>query len=55
MDELFVLSGFAIGCSAMGVEELEDAEVEPFVASIEGKVSGKSLLLFDSYDWGDRE
>ena len=45
----------AFGCPAMGAEELEDAEVEPFVASIEGKVSGKSLLLFGSYDWGDGE
>ncbi|EHI55917.1 flavodoxin [Johnsonella ignava ATCC 51276] len=54
-DELLKLPGFAIGCPAMGAEELEDAEVEPFVASIEGKVSGKSLLLFGSYDWGDGE
>ena len=50
-DELLKLPGFAIGCPAMGAEELEDAEVEPFV----GKVSGKSLLLFGSYDWGDGE
>ena len=55
VDELLALPGFAIGCPAMGAEELEDAEVEPFVASIEGKVSGKSLLLFGSYDWGDGE
>lgn len=55
VDELIALPGFAIGCPAMGAEELEDAEVEPFVASIEGKVSGKSLLLFGSYDWGDGE
>lgn len=54
-DELLALPGFAIGCPAMGAEELEDSEVEPFVASIEGKVAGKTLLLFGSYDWGDGE
>ena len=26
-----------------------------FVTEIEGKVSGKNILLFGSYDWGDGE
>lgn len=47
--------GFAIGCPAMGAEELEDSVVEPLVASLEDKISGKSLVLFGSYDWGDGE
>ena len=45
---------FALGCSAMGAEELEESEMEPFVAELEGKVSGKKILLFGSYGWGVR-
>ena len=43
------------GCPAMGVEELEPDEFEPYFASIEGKLSGKKVGLFGSYDWGDGE
>ncbi|RRD94425.1 flavodoxin [Clostridiales bacterium COT073_COT-073] len=43
----------ALGCAAMGDEVLEEDEMEPFVASIEGLVKGKRLALFGSYDWGD--
>lgn len=44
----------ALGCPAMGAEVLEESEMEPFVASLEaGAVSGKPLVLFGSYDWGD--
>ena len=46
---------FALGCSAMGAEELEESEMEPFVAELEGIVSGKKILLFGSYGWGDGE
>ena len=46
---------FALGCPAMGDEVLEEDEMEPFVASIEGNVSGKTILLFGSYGWGDGE
>lgn len=46
---------FALGCPSMGAEELEEAEMEPFVAELEGKVSGKKILLFGSYGWGDGE
>lgn len=55
VDELLSQKGFAIGCPAMGAEELEDSVVEPLVASLEGKIQGKSLVLFGSYDWGDGE
>ena len=44
---------FAIGCPAMGAEVLEEGEMEPFVSSIEGIISGKKLALFGSYGWGD--
>ena len=29
---------FALGCPSMGAEELEESEMEPFVAELEGKV-----------------
>ena len=41
---------FALGCPAMGAEELEDSVVEPLVADLEGSVSGKKIALFGSYD-----
>ena len=44
-----------LGCPSMGAEVLEEGEFEPFIASIEGKVSGKKLALFGSYGWGDGE
>lgn len=46
---------FALGCPAMGAEELEDAEMEPFVAEVEKFASGKKIALFGSYGWGDGE
>jgi len=45
----------ALGCPAMGAEILEEGEFEPFIESIESKVSGKKLALFGSYGWGDGE
>ena len=63
--ELFAVSEFsgkisdydrvAFGCSAMGAEELDDSEFEPFFASVEGELSGKKIALFGSYGWGDGE
>ena len=43
------------GCPAMGSEELEESEFEPFFSAIEGKLAGKKVGLFGSYDWGDGE
>ena len=45
---------FALGCPAMGDEVLDD-DMESFVVELEGKVTGKHILLFGSYDWGDGE
>ncbi|MCY6484474.1 flavodoxin [Clostridium aestuarii] len=45
----------ALGCPSMGQEVLEEAEMEPFVESIESVVKGKKLALFGSYGWGDGE
>ncbi len=46
-------SAVALGCSAMGAETLDEGEFEPYITSIEGFVSGKTLGLFGSYGWGD--
>ena len=45
----------ALGCPAMGAEELEDSECEPFYSANESKLAGKNVALFGSYDWGDGE
>ena len=45
---------FALGCPAMGAEVLEEAEMEPFVAEVEGFASGKKIALFGSYGWEAR-
>lgn len=37
----------------MGDEVLEEGTVEPFVEELEKSVSGKKVVLFGSYDWGD--
>ena len=42
----------AFGCPAMGVEQLEECEFEPFFASIEAMLKNKKVLLFGSYGWG---
>ena len=55
VDDLALKDVFALGCSAMGAEELEESEMEPFVAELEGQVNGKKILLFGSYGWGDGE
>lgn len=55
VDTLLAQNAFAIGCPAMGDEVLEESVVEPLVESLESKISGKSLVLFGSYDWGDGE
>jgi len=44
-----------LGCPAMGAEELEETEFEPFFAELEGKLSGKKVGIFGSYGWGDGE
>ena len=54
-EELKGESAFALGCPAMGDEELEEGEFEPFFSDLEGKLSGKKVALFGSYDWGDGE
>lgn len=49
------VDALALGCPAMGAEVLEESEMEPFVEELESLVSGKKILLFGSYGWGDGE
>ncbi len=46
---------YALGCPSMGAEQLEESVVDPFVEELVGSVSGKKILLFGSYGWGDGE
>lgn len=42
-----------MGCPAMGGEQLEDSEFDPFFSLVESSLGGKKVGLFGSYDWGD--
>ena len=63
--ELFEVSEFsgnvadyealAFGCPAMGAEVLEEDVFEPFFTEAESSLSGKKVILFGSYGWGDGE
>ena len=54
-DKLDSFDGIALGCPAMGAEELEDSEFLPMYESIKNSLSGKKVVLFGSYGWGDGE
>ena len=45
----------ALGCPAMGSEELEDGEFQPMLETIEPALTGRKVALFGSYDWGTGE
>ena len=42
-----------LGSPAMGVEVIEESEMEPFVKSLARILKGKKVALFGSYGWGD--
>lgn len=46
---------FALGCPAMGAENLEESEMDPFVTELESFAGGKKIVLFGSYGWGGGE
>ena len=46
-------SKLLFGCPAMGDEQLEEGDFEPFFTEVEGSLSGKKVGLFGSYDWND--
>lgn len=54
-DNMDAYDAVAFGCPAMGDEVLEESEFDPMFTACEGKLSGKKIALFGSYDWGDGE
>lgn len=54
-DDVVNADAIALGCPSMGAEVLEESEMEPFVESLEAVISGKPVVLFGSYDWGNGE
>ncbi|SHK63644.1 flavodoxin [Fibrobacter sp. UWEL] len=46
---------FALGCPAMGAEELEDSEFLPLYVKMKPVLAGKKAVLFGSYGWGGGE
>lgn len=54
-DEAKDYNNLIFGCPAMGAEELEEGEFEPFFAELEVNLSSKNVALFGSYGWGDGE
>lgn len=46
---------FALGCPAMGSEELESDEFQPFWDEVKGELGDKKVVLFGSYEWAEGE
>lgn len=46
---------FALGCPAMGDEELEEDVMEPLVEEVCGDCEGKKIAIFGSYEWNEGE
>ncbi len=55
VDDLKDAKAFALGCPSMGAEQLEETEMEPFMCELESQISGKQIVLFGSYGWGNQE
>ena len=55
VNDISAYDAVALGCPAMGAEELEDSEFLPMLESIEPTLPGKKVALFGSYGWGDGE
>ena len=47
------MDAVALGCPAMGAEDLEESVFLPMLLRIEPSLPGKKVGLFGSYDWGD--
>ena len=53
VDKALSFDVLALGCPAMGDEELEDSVFQPVFEACEPKLAGKKVALFGSYGWGD--
>jgi len=54
-DSATMFDKFALGCPAMGAEELEDSEFLPLYVKLKPILAGKKVVLFGSYGWGGGE
>lgn len=54
-DTAALYDGFALGCPAMGAEQLEESEFEPMYQGLRAGLAGKPVVLFGSYGWGSGE
>ena len=54
-DAVKELDAAALGCPAMGAEELEETEFAPMFDAVKSALAGKPVGLFGSYGWGDGE
>lgn len=55
VSELKKARAFALGCPSMGVEQLEETQMEPFMCDLENGIGGKQIGLFGSFGWGGGE
>ena len=51
-DAVKELDAAALGCPAMGAEELEETEFAPMFDALKLALAGKAVGLFGSYGWG---
>ena len=52
-DEAASFDHIALGCPAMGNEQLEEYEFEPFFEELLPQLQGKKVLIFGSYSWNE--
>lgn len=53
LEEVIVADKLILGCPAMGDENLEEMEFQPFYDQLRPHLMGKKVALFGSYGWGD--
>lgn len=54
-DKLDDYSAIALGCPAMGSEQLEEEEFQPMFDSIKDDLKDRKVALFGSYSWAEGE
>ena len=54
-DDVAGFDALAVGCPAMGAEELESDEFEPVWEACKPVLAGRPVALFGSYGWGGGE
>lgn len=55
VEDILEYDYIALGCPAMGAEQLEEYDFEPFFAELAENLKGKKVAIFGSYAWNDGE